>query len=176
MKTWSHDSCGHHVSVGNRRTGGGRGEMRGGQFLFPSQCPNLCSCSFVANRFHPTVYVHSDDTSLSLLSACWRDKRITFSIISCRHLGLTAGDTEHISLFHICQLYERWSRDDPSPADWCHISWPTLKANCSPASASWDTSRTPRTFTISHFHVNERPPQEYFPLRNIVRWILKSKP
>lgn len=101
-----------------------------------------------ANRFHPTVYVHSNDTSLSLLSACWRDKRITFSVISCRHLGLTAGDTEHISLFHICQLNERWSRDDPLPADWCHISWPTLKANCSPESASWDTSRTPSTFTV----------------------------
>lgn len=46
---------------------------------------------------------------------------------------------EHISLFQIYQLYGRWSRDDPSPADWrhtMHFPGSVLRANCSVASAS----------------------------------------
>lgn len=50
-----------------------------------------------------------------------------------------AGSGAHISLPQIYQLYERWSRDDPSPTDWrrtAHFPGAILRANCSVAPAS----------------------------------------
>lgn len=41
-------------------------------------------------------------------------------ILSLFSLNAPAEIWEHISLFQIYQLYKRWSRDDPTPADWWH--------------------------------------------------------
>ncbi len=100
---------------------------------------------FVPNNsdsIHTRVQVHLDNTSLPLLSACWGERKILslFSPSAPAEIWDSGWKRrEHISLFQIYQLYVRWSRDDPSPADWRHtMHFPgcVLRANCSVASAS----------------------------------------